>query len=100
MRHEENGFHIPESSKELIIRMDNMEDDISAFLYKFTDAEIKHLKRIESFEGNYILELCSGGGQITLEISNNLKELERKMIEFITGRKWEVSKEKTYIPVL
>ena len=99
MGHEENGMHIPESIKDLIIRMDNMEDDIFAFLYKFTDAEIKHLKRIESFEGNYILELCSGSEQITLEISNNLKELEKKMIEFITGRKWEVSKEKTYIPV-
>ena len=34
MEHEENGFNIPESSKELLIRMDNIEDDIFALFGK------------------------------------------------------------------
>ena len=96
---EEHGYIIPESSKELLIRMDNIEDDIFAFLYKFTDAEVKHLKRIESFEGNYILELCSGGSQLTLEISGNLQELKNKMIDYVTGTRWKVDKQKLYLPV-
>jgi hypothetical protein len=97
MSHEESGIEIPESYKKEIIRMDNNEDDTAAFLYVFTEETIKHLKKIEAFEGTYILELVNGGEQLMLDISSDLTDLKNKMANFITGINWKESKDQAYI---
>ena len=83
MSHEENGIDIPESYKKEIIRMDNNEDDTAAFLY--------------TFNGEYILELMSGGEQLMLDISSDLTDLKNKMANFITGINWKESKDQNYL---
>ena len=95
MGHEENGMHIPESYKREILFMNNKEFGLGAFLFAFT----KEGKKVAN--ADYFVEYIDtdSGNQIAIDQSSNLKELELKMIEFITGRKWEVSKEKTSIPV-
>ena len=86
MSHEENGMHIPESYKREILFMDNKEFGIASFLFAFT----KEGKKVSN--ADYFVEYIDtdSGNQIAIDQSSNLKELERKMIDFITGRNWEV----------
>ena len=97
MSHEENGISIPESCKRVMARMDNHEDDTAAFLYAFKEEEIKYLKRIDAFEGTYILELVDGGTQLMLDISSDLTDLKNKMANFITGINWKERKDQAYL---
>ena len=75
--------------KTLLIRMNNLEDNLCGFVYDLTESQIKYLKNIGEYQGRYYVELMSDGEMLTYENFVDYEKAVNQVINFVSCMEWK-----------
>ena len=75
-----------------LLRMDNFEDDLCGIVSKLTNDEIKYLKKINEFEGEYFVDLMSDGENLVSQWFYEYETAVNQLVNFVSCTAWKKDK--------